>query len=112
LRQAIVNLVGNAIKYTKKGGVKVKVVAERKTVAIVVEDTGIGISAQERKKLFQKFVRLPSGKRMGASGTGLGLWITHQIVGLMKGTIGVESIKGRGSRFTLTFPICSSKEEN
>lgn len=112
LRQAIINLVGNAIKYTEKGGVKVKIVAERKMVVIVIEDTGIGISAQERKKLFQKFVRLPSGKKMGASGTGLGLWITHQIVELMKGTIGVESIKGRGSRFTLTFPLCSSEEEN
>jgi len=112
LRQAIVNLVGNAIKYTEKGGIKVKITTEGKTVVIAIEDTGIGISAPEIKKLFQKFVRLPSGKRIGASGTGLGLWITHQIVELMKGTIAVESIKDRGSRFTLTFPICLPDKEN
>ncbi len=112
LRQAIVNLVGNAIKYTKKGGIKIRISAERKVVVIAIEDTGIGISAQERKKLFQKFVRLSSGKRTGASGTGLGLWITHQIIELMEGTIGVESIEGRGSRFTLTFPLCPLEEKN
>jgi signal transduction histidine kinase len=105
LKQVFTNLIGNAVKYTMKGEVKVRQYKEKGRLCIRVSDTGIGISAEERERLFEKFYRIRTKETENIRGTGLGLWITHQIVKDMNGDINVESIKGVGSHFILSFPI-------
>jgi len=105
LKQVLTNLIGNAVKYTMKGEVKVRQYTEKGRLCIIISDTGIGISAEERERLFEKFYRIRTKETENIRGTGLGLWITHQIVREMKGDIAVESIKGVGSHFILSFPI-------
>lgn len=105
LKQALINIVGNAIKYTPQGSVSVMVTLENGRVSIRVRDTGIGISAEDQKQLFRKFHRVRSKETEDIRGTGLGLWITAQIVSGMGGSISVESIKGKGSDFILSFPV-------
>ncbi len=104
-RQVLINLVGNAVKYTPKGEVRViaSVVADR--LQIRVSDTGMGISAEDQQKLFQKFYRVKNEETKAITGTGLGLWITTSMVKNMKGIISVESIKGKGTDFIVSFPI-------
>ncbi len=105
LRQMMDNLIGNAIKYTPENG-KVEVTAKRlgEKVVIEVSDTGAGIPAEEKSKIFEKFYRL---KNVDGSiqGTGLGLAITKTIVGNHQGKIEVKSILGKGSVFTVILPI-------
>jgi signal transduction histidine kinase len=103
-RQVMVNLIGNAIKYTKKGDVKINLSTEKDNVVIRVSDSGIGMSEEERKNLFQKFYRVKNDETHEIRGTGLGLWITKQIVEKMNGKISVESIKGVGTHFIVSFP--------
>jgi len=105
LKQVLTNLIGNAVKYTMKGEVKVRQYTEKGRLCIRVSDTGIGISAEERERLFEKFYRIRTKETENIRGTGLGLWITNQIVKDMNGDIKVESIKGVGSHFILSFPI-------
>lgn len=107
IKQALINIIGNAIKYTPSGSVTVMVDREKGRVSIRVRDTGIGISAEDQKRLFGKFIRIRSKETEDIRGTGLGLWITLQIVSGMGGLITVESIKGKGSDFILSFPIAS-----
>jgi len=104
-RQVITNIVGNSIKYTLAGSVTVTVAEEGSKVFVRVRDTGIGISADEQKNLFQKFYRVKSAETRSVSGTGLGLWITKQIVETMDGRIALESMKGVGSTFIVSFPL-------
>lgn len=106
LKQVIVNLIGNSIKYTMKGGIEIGIALETKNfVSIYVKDTGIGISAQDQEKLFSKFFRVASSETAKISGTGLGLWITKKIIELLGGKIYIESIKGQGSKFTVLLPM-------
>jgi signal transduction histidine kinase len=107
LKQVFVNFIGNAVKYTKQGEVKVRQYSENGRVYIRVSDTGIGMSAEEKERLFEKFYRIRTKETEDIRGTGLGLWITAQIVKEMKGNISVESIKGVGSHFIVSFPIVS-----
>ncbi len=107
LRQVLVNLIGNAIKYTPHGEVEVSQSVTDGKVLIRVRDTGLGISAEHREKLFQKFYRVHTSETEAITGTGLGLWITAQMVREMRGTITVESIVGVGSHFIVSFPIAS-----
>ncbi len=106
-RQILINLVGNAIKYTPQGSVEVIVESQenkrRQAVLIKIKDTGIGMSAQERKRLGEKFYRVRNEKTAGISGTGLGLWITKQLVEIMGGQIMIDSIEGVGTQVTLRF---------
>jgi PAS domain S-box-containing protein len=107
LRQVITNLVNNAIKFTDRGGVRVEVgVDERRPEGVVmrctVEDTGGGIPAEGRERLFQPFVQGDGSATRSHGGAGLGLAICSQLVALMGGEIGVESEPGRGSRFWFT----------
>ena len=104
-RQVMLNIAGNAVKYTLQGNVTVRVAAEGKNAVIRVSDTGIGISAEDQKNLFGKFYRVKSEETKAIRGTGLGLWITKQMIEKMRGTIGIESIKGRGTDVTLSFPL-------
>lgn len=103
-RQVLVNLVGNAVKYTERGEVKVSVKREGSQIEIRVSDTGLGISAEDQKHLFEKFFRVQSKETDHIRGTGLGLWISAEIMRRMKGRIVVESIKGKGSDFILYLP--------
>lgn len=103
-KQVITNLVGNAIKYTKQGEVKVMTKKEGDRIEIRVSDTGIGLTAEEQKNLFRKFYRARNDDTKEIRGTGLGLWISAEIIRQMNGSISVESIKGTGSHFIVSFP--------
>lgn len=105
LKQVLINLIGNSIKYTETGKVEVSTERLDNKLAVKIKDTGLGMSAEARAKLFQKFYRVQTVKTKNITGTGLGLWITKQIVELMKGSIEVESMEGTGSQFTIKFPI-------
>ena len=105
LRQVFVNLIGNAVKYSKKGEIKVRLYAEQGRLSVRVSDTGPGVSSEDQARLFQKFFRVKSEDTRGVGGTGLGLWISRQIVENMKGKLTVESIKGVGSHFIVSFPV-------
>jgi signal transduction histidine kinase len=102
--QVFTNLISNAIKYTPKGSVSVQ--AEEKDFAVMVRvrDTGVGLSAEEQARLFDKFYRTRSGVDSGETGNGLGLAIVRGLVEAHGGTIRVESEPGRGSVFTVTLP--------
>lgn len=106
LRQILINLVGNAVKFTEQGGVTIRLGVKQNAghhLLIEVEDSGHGISAADQQRLFEPFVQLAEG---GAQrGTGLGLSITRQFVKLMGGTIGVESTLGKGSLFRIELPV-------
>ena len=103
-RQVIVNLVGNAIKYAKEGDVNVRTSIVKGNFVLRVSDSGIGMSAEEQKGLFKKFHRIKNEETQEIRGTGLGLWITKRIIELMGGKVSVESIKGVGTHFIVTFP--------
>lgn len=113
LKQVLVNLVGNSIKYTEKGGVTVSTeINKDNKLEIKVKDTGIGMSSEEQKRLFEKFYRIKNEKTDKIVGTGLGLWITKQIVELMNGKIYVESMKGAGTQFTVILNPAKPKSAN
>lgn len=104
LRQILVNLIGNAIKFTKFGGVTVEAGmiasdAQTVTIGIAVTDSGIGIDPASKQKLFSAFTQVDSSISRHFGGTGLGLAICKHLVTLMGGTIGVDSTPGRGSKF-------------
>lgn len=104
LREVLINLVGNALKYTPEGGnVHVTCRLDGHAVAISVRDSGPGISPDDQKRIFDPFVRL-GGHKGGEEGAGLGLTITKQLVEAMGGTVIVESALGAGSTFTVTLP--------
>lgn len=103
-KEVLVNLIGNAIKYTPQGSVSVSGKSKDKEYLITVADTGFGISAEDQKHLFQKFSRIQNTHTQSITGTGLGLWITHELATRMGGTITVESIEGVGSHFMLHLP--------
>lgn len=105
LRQVLINLLGNAIKFTDAGHILVDVGMNAGQLRVAVQDTGLGIPESERKRIFKKFVRsdLEDGKLRG--GAGLGLTISAALVELMRGDIGVESKPGQGSRFWFKLPI-------
>ncbi|MDR3371842.1 ATP-binding protein [Rhodoferax sp.] len=106
LRQILVNLVSNAVKFTEHGGVTLRLGVKQNAKAhllIEVEDSGPGISAQDQARLFEPFVQLAEGAAQ--RGTGLGLTITRQFVQLMDGDITVESTVGKGSLFRVNLPL-------
>lgn len=110
IRQMLLNLIGNAIRFTSTGGIFVEstIIEKHKelhTISISVEDTGIGIDEAYQQNLFKKFSQEDSSTSRKYGGTGLGMAITHEIVQLMGGTILVKSKKGEGTRIELIFDL-------
>jgi signal transduction histidine kinase len=110
LKQVIANLVSNGIKYSKQGSVTVTAYVEDNLVKIKVTDTGLGMSPEARERLFTKFYRIQTDDTRSIPGTGLGLWITKQIVELMGGKIFVDSIEKVGTQMTVEFPPMKGAE--
>lgn len=112
LAQVIVNLAGNAVKFTHRGAVEIELRhrplgEHRIELVIEVRDTGIGISADVMPRLFERFAQASSGTARRYGGSGLGLAISHELVSLMGGRIDVESRPGSGSRFRVTLPLAA-----
>ncbi len=112
LRRVLVNLISNAIKFTPKGG-RVTLRAEELTgvVRVCVIDTGVGIQKEDLDRLFDKYEQARSRATRSEKGTGLGLYITRQIVELHGGRIEVKSEVGKGSTFSFTIPIAEQKQK-
>jgi PAS domain S-box-containing protein len=112
LRQVLLNIVGNAVKFTQQGGVSISVRPEQPpggpALRIEVSDTGIGIAPQNQARLFQSFTQADSSTTRKYGGTGLGLAISKRLVELMGGQIGVISQAGQGSTFWLTLPLVAA----
>lgn len=104
LRQILINLTGNALKFATQGHVHLKVSWENGWLAIAVEDTGPGIAQQALDKVFEAFQQADTSVAAGQGGTGLGLTISRNLARLMGGTISVESIPGQGSTFLVHLP--------
>ena len=106
IRQILVNLLNNAVKYTKEGSIRLRVEAQEEEHKVLlhfsVEDTGIGIKQEDISKLFQEFQRIEEKRNRNIEGTGLGLNITARFLALMGSRLKVESVYGKGSRFYFT----------
>ena len=105
LTQVLLNLVGNAIKFTDQGEIMIKASASEGTYNLAVRDTGPGISEADQQKLFQEFQQADNSITKSKGGTGLGLAISKRIIEMHGGRIWVESRPGQGSTFSLTPPI-------
>ncbi len=104
LIEIMTNLIDNAIKYSRQGTVVVSHKDTPESVRVSVRDTGIGISAAARERLFSRFYRVQTDQTKGIPGTGLGLWIIKQYIEHMQGKISVDSLEGVGTEFVVEFP--------
>ena len=116
IRQIMLNIINNAIKYTEEGSVEIEVSHESLekdliNLSIRVTDTGIGIREEDKDKLFKSFQRLDERKNRSIEGTGLGLHITMRLLSMMDGYVDVKSVYGKGSTFLVTIPQKVIKEE-
>jgi signal transduction histidine kinase len=106
IRQVLVNLIGNALKFTPDGGtVQIQVAAAPDRVAVTVRDTGIGIDPADHERIFRMFEQVDGSHSRPQEGTGLGLPLARSIVELHGGSLSVESSLGHGSAFTFTLPV-------
>lgn len=106
LRQVLINLIGNAVKFTEQGGVTLRLGTRKNNIShllLEVEDSGPGIAPEDQQRIFEPFVQL--GAQWDNKGTGLGLSITRQFVQLMAGSISLESTPGKGSLFRIELPL-------
>jgi GAF domain-containing protein len=110
LTQVLINLVGNAIKFTDAGEVAIKAEANNGSFYVSVRDTGPGISAADQAKLFQEFQQADNAITRKKGGTGLGLAISKRIIEMHGGKIGVESQPGQGSTFAFTLPVIVERQ--
>ena len=105
IKQVILNLINNAVKYTKKGKVFLEVCQEEKQISFSVKDTGSGIKKEDMEALFDMFMRADIKRHRNIEGSGLGLTIAKELCEQMGGHIQAESIYGKGSNFTVYFPL-------
>jgi signal transduction histidine kinase len=105
LKQILINLLSNSIKYTLSGKIEIYAKTRGKEMLITVADTGIGISSEDQANLFQKFFKIQNEQTKDIVSTGLGLWIAADLAEKMKGKVTVESIEGVGSHFTVHLPL-------
>jgi signal transduction histidine kinase len=105
VKQIVMNLVSNALKFTEKGQITIRAALQGDQVAVSVSDTGYGIRAEDMPKLFQQFSRIyPEGQPL-QEGTGLGLYLSQKLAKILGGEIKAESEFKKGSVFTLTLPL-------
>jgi len=114
LRQILLNLLSNAVKFTEKGEVILEIARlngddDKTNVSFSVHDTGVGISPEAQRNLFQSFTQADSSTTRRFGGTGLGLAICHKLVGLMHGSINLTSVPGKGSTFCFVLPYGKQK---
>jgi signal transduction histidine kinase len=107
LRQVLVNLIENAVKYSDEGRIEVRVEPENGHMRFSVSDEGLGIPPEEHERIFEKFHRLDPDMTHGVGGTGLGLYICRELVERMDGRIWVDSEPGKGTTFTFELPLAS-----
>jgi len=105
LRQIIINLLGNAVKFTERGEIRISACQQNGSVKLAVSDTGIGIERKDLDQIFERFHQGDRSNNKKYRGTGLGLAIVKQFVNLLGGEIGVVSEVGKGSVFTVTLPL-------
>jgi signal transduction histidine kinase len=110
IAQVLLNLVGNAIKFTEAGEVRVQVAAADGAFTVSVADTGPGISEEDQRKIFEEFQQADSSTTRQKGGTGLGLSIAKRIVEMHGGRIWVESRLGVGSTFRFTLPVRAERQ--
>jgi signal transduction histidine kinase len=110
LTQVLINLVGNAIKFTDAGEVAIKAEASNGSFHVSVRDTGPGISSADQVRLFQEFQQADNAITKKKGGTGLGLAISKRIIEMHGGRIWVESQPGQGSTFTFTLPVIVERQ--
>jgi len=108
LRQILINLIGNAIKFTHEGHILIRIYQKDEYISFDVEDTGIGISKEQQANLFQAFTQADSSTTRKYGGTGLGLAISQRLAKLFQGNIAISSQLGKGSTFTLSIPLEST----
>ena len=111
VHQVLVNLIGNAVKFTPSGEVVIAVAHQDDVVRVQVRDTGIGIPSDQLPRLFEDFVQIDSSRQRDFGGTGLGLAISKRLIELMGGEIGAESEHGIGSTFWFTLPLAPAGGE-
>ena len=104
LKQLLMNLVDNAVKYTEKGSITIRAWKAQGNIVIQVQDTGIGIAKEHRERIFERFYRVDKGRSRKMGGTGLGLSIAKHVVERYGGELQVSSEGGGGSTFTARFP--------
>jgi signal transduction histidine kinase len=110
VKQILVNLLSNALKFTSKGSITIKAqMAAKHTMAIAVVDTGIGIPKGDQVRIFEDFRQVDSTPRRAYGGTGLGLSICRRLTTMLRGTLKVDSRLGHGSTFTLMLPTVLKK---
>ncbi len=115
LEKIFSNLCSNAFKFTKEGSVGVRLEAEgsaQKRLRVVIEDTGIGIPAEQQQNIFDRFYQVESSYARRYQGTGIGLALVKELIELHRGTISVESEEGKGARFTIELPIAREAYSN
>jgi len=109
LRQVLINLIDNAVKYSPGGGrIELAVEPREGGVRISVSDEGIGIAPLEQRRIFGKFYRVDPGLTRGVGGTGLGLYICRELVRRMEGRLSVSSEEGKGSTFAVDLPVAAA----
>jgi PAS domain S-box-containing protein len=111
LRQILLNLLGNAVKFTEEGEIAVRAAREGKEMVLEVSDTGIGMPPEEQERVFEPFWQAETELHRRTSGTGLGLPVTHRLVELLGGTIQVRSEPGEGSTFRIVLPLEPEQRE-
>jgi len=112
IRQVLINILGNAVKFTEKGHIKLIISVDGETLLFKIEDTGVGIRKEDMPKLFKAFEQLDKVKNKSVVGTGLGLSITKAFVEMMGGKVAIDSEYGVGTVFTVAIPLVAGNAEN
>lgn len=112
LRQALLNLLGNAVKFTDKGGVSLSVAVAEGSIQFKVRDSGRGILASDQHRIFEEFEQVETGTTRSHGGVGLGLSITRKLVGAMGGELSLSSEPGKGSEFTVAIPHLAGRHSS